>query len=310
MEFLKDKFYDYYKVDFDFEIKNTCSLNNPQNNSISFANKLNSENIGKISNFELLMFITFHDAQELGEKIKNIKTKFISCDNPRLEYIRSLRNFFSNTNTVPNNPDKAYIDTSSVIHPSVKIGPFSFIGPGCVLEDGIEIAAGVQLIENVEIKKNTIIGPGTIIGSIGFGVERDSPGPRKIISFEGEPMKMPHFGGVFIDENCHIGALNTIVAGAIDPTYIGKNVQIDDHCHIAHNCIIEEGVLIVASAGIGGSVTIGENSWIGFGSTLMQKIKIGKRNTIGLGAAILKSTGDDEVWAGNPAKLLKKNNNS
>ena len=77
MEFLKDKFYDYYKVDFDFEIKNICSLNNPQNNSISFANKFNSENIGKISNFELLMFITFHDAQELGEEIRNIKAKFI-----------------------------------------------------------------------------------------------------------------------------------------------------------------------------------------------------------------------------------------
>ena len=142
MEFLKDKFYDYYKVDFDFEIKNICSLNNPQNNSISFANKFNSENIGKISNFELLMFITFHDAQELGEEIRNIKAKFIFCDNPRLEYIRSLK-FFSNTNTVPNNPDKACIDTSSVIHPSVKIGPFSYIGPGCVLEEGIEIAAGV-----------------------------------------------------------------------------------------------------------------------------------------------------------------------
>ena len=116
------------------------------------------------------------------------------------------------------------------------------------------------------------------------------------------------FGGVFIDENCHIGALNTVVAGAIDPTYIGKNVQTDDHCHIAHNCIINEGVLIAASACIGGSVKVGQNSWIGLGSTLMQKIQVGRRNTIGLGASVLKSTEDDEVWAGNPAKLLKKNN--
>ena len=306
MEFLKDKFNDFYKVNFDLEINSVCSLNNPQNNSISFANKLNLENIEKISDFELLMFITFNDAQELSEKIKNLKAKFIFCDNPRLEYIRSLKNFFSNTNSVPNNPDKAHIDSSSIIHPSVKIGPFSYIGPGCVLEEGVEIASGVQLIENVEIKRNTIIGPGTIIGSIGFGVERDSSGPRKTISFHGEPMKMPHIGGVFIDENCHIGALNTVVAGAIDSTYIGKSVQTDDHCHIAHNCIINEGVLIAASASISGSVRVGENSWIGINSTLMQKIQVGKRNTIGLGAAVLKSTEDDEVWAGNPAKLLKK----
>ena len=36
-----------------------------------------------------------------------------------------------------------------------------------------------------------------------------------------------------------------------------------------------------------------------------KKIVIGKRNTIGIGAVVLKSTSDDEVWAGNPAKKLK-----
>lgn len=308
MKILKEKFVSYYNIDIDFKIDKICSLNKPQNNSLCFANKLSLETIERIGKFQLLMFITSEDAEEFKIEIENLRAKFIICANPRLEYIRSLRNFFSETNEVPNFPEKSKIDPSSLVDPSVKIGPFSYIGPGCVIEEGVEIASGVQLIENVQIKKNTVIGPGTIVGSIGFGIERDNSGPRKLISFEGEPMKMPHHGGVFIDENCHIGALNTIVAGAIDPTYIGKNVQIDDHCHIAHNCIIEEGVLIVASAGIGGSVTIGENSWIGFGSTLMQKIKIGKRNTIGLGAAILKSTGDDEVWAGNPGRLLKKNN--
>ena len=119
-------------------------------------------------------------------------------------------------------------------------------------------------------------------------------------------MTMPHHVGVFIDENCHIGALNTIVAGAIDPTYIGKNVQIDDHCHIAHNWIMEEGVLIDASVGIGGSVISGENRWIGFGSNLMQKRKIGKRNNIDLRAAVLQTTQEEECVAGNPGRKTKK----
>ena len=302
------KFKAYYKIDPLIEIDRVCSLNKPENNALCFANKLDERVIDSIKNISLVMFVTNAELKKYSEVLNTSCSTFIPCENPRLEYVRSLREFFHKERNIPEDRELCYVHKDSVVHQSVILGPQTYIGPNCVLEEGVEIAAGVKIIENVTIKANTTIGPGTVIGSMGFGVERDEPGPRQVIAFKGKPMKMPHLGGIFIDSNCNIGALNTLVAGAIDPTYVGKNVQTDDHVHIAHNCHLEEGVLIAASATLSGSVKIGKNSWIGVGSTIMQKIEIGKRNTIGLGAAILKSTGDDEVWAGNPGRLLKKNN--
>ena len=303
-----DKFLSYYSIKSVIEIDKICSLNKPENNAICFANHLDKDVIDSIKNFTLVMFISFEDEKLFLNVLQDNNSIFIACDNPRLEYVRSLREFFNIERKMPDERRLSYIHEDSLVHESVILGPQTYIGPNCILEEGVELSTGVKVIENVTIKSNTIIGPGTVIGSMGFGVERDAPGPRQVISFKGKPMKMPHLGGILIDSECHIGALNTLVSGAIDPTYIGKYVQTDDHVHIAHNCHLEEGVLIAASATLSGSVRIGENSWIGVGSTIMQKITIGKRNTIGLGSAILKSTEDDEVWAGNPGRLLKKNN--
>jgi len=302
------KFKAYYNIDNDIKIDTVCSLNKPCNNALCFANKLDEEIIDSIKNISLVMFVTKDELKEYSEVLKTSLSTFIPCENPRLEYVRSVREFFHIERKTSEDRELCYIHKNSVVHKSVILGPQTYIGPNCLLEKGVEIAAGVKIIENVTIKANTTIGPGTVIGSMGFGVERDEPGPRQVIAFKGKPMKMPHLGGILIDSHCNIGALNTLVAGAIDPTYVGKYVQTDDHVHIAHNCHLEEGVLIAASATLSGSVKIGKNSWIGVGSTIMQKVEIGKRNTIGLGAAILKSTGDDEVWAGNPGRLLKSKN--
>jgi serine acetyltransferase len=36
----------------------------------------------------------------------------------------------------------------------------------------------------------------------------------------------------------------------------------------------------------------------------MQKVKIGKNATVGMGAVVLRNIGEGEVWVGNPAKKL------
>ncbi len=78
--------------------------------------------------------------------------------------------------------------------------------------------------------------------------------------------------------------------------------------HIAHNVEIGENSAIIANSVVGGSTKIEKNSWIAPSVTLRDSIKIGNNVTVGLGAVVLKSIPDDQVWVGNPAALLKKNN--
>lgn len=68
-------------------------------------------------------------------------------------------------------------------------------------------------------------------------------------------------------------------------TRIGFHTQIGDYCWLV--CPI-----------FGESVQVGDRSFIGLNATIGPSITIGRRNVIGAGALVLKSTGDDEVFRG------------
>ncbi len=55
-----------------------------------------------------------------------------------------------------------------------------------------------------------------------------------------------------------------------------------------------------------GDVVIGNDVWIGNGVTIMSGVKIGNGAVIGAGAIVSKNIGAYEIWAGNPAKFVKK----
>ncbi len=296
----------YYKIKNLPDLITVATPSKPENNSLIFSINLSQNDLSKIiQKKSILLFITLGDFDKYKNDFDKTNHVIVICENPRLEYIRTLKYFTFIEPENKNISDNVKIHKTAILHPSVQISDFCTIGKNCILEEGVIIGVGTHIKNNVTIRKNTRIGEGNIIGCVGFGVEWDTKGKREKIKHHGIPMRMPHFGGVMIDEGCDIGAHNAIACGAIEPTYLGKNVHIDNLCHISHNCHIEDNVSIIANTMISGSVTVGENTWIGSSCTLMQKIVIGKRNTIGIGAVVLKSTSDDEVWAGNPAKKLK-----
>lgn len=51
---------------------------------------------------------------------------------------------------------------------------------------------------------------------------------------------------------------------------------------------------------------IGSDVWIGNNALIKSGVKIGHGAIIGMGAVVTKSIPDYEIWAGNPAKLIKK----
>jgi acetyltransferase-like isoleucine patch superfamily enzyme len=55
-----------------------------------------------------------------------------------------------------------------------------------------------------------------------------------------------------------------------------------------------------------GSVTIGNDVWIGSNATIMSGVTIADGAVIASEAVITKNIGPYEIWAGNPAKCIKK----
>ena len=51
---------------------------------------------------------------------------------------------------------------------------------------------------------------------------------------------------------------------------------------------------------------IGNDVWIGDRAIIKAGVTIGNGSIVGMGAVITKNVGDYEIWAGNPAKLIRK----
>ena len=116
--------------------------------------------------------------------------------------------------------------------------------------------------------------------------------------------KLVRLGGVdLIDNRSYIGR------GVIFDTLYPQNIHIGKHVHITVGTIILTHYLITNSPNIkwrSGHVFIGDNTFIGANTIISKDVKIGQDCIIGAGSVITKDIPDNEVWAGNPARFIKK----
>jgi len=180
--------------------------------------------------------------------------------------------------------------------PDKNMPPYYLYGD-VIIGEGTVIMPGVVIIGPVVIGKNCLIKPNTVIGAKGFsfGFEEDLT-----------PHSIGHNGNVIIGDNVEIGALCTVCQATVKTTYIGDNVKIDDHIHIAHNCSIFEKTIITAGVTFGGGVIVGRECWIGLNATIQNKVELAERTLVGSGANVIRNSEAGDVLVGNPAKVLRK----
>jgi acetyltransferase-like isoleucine patch superfamily enzyme len=135
----------------------------------------------------------------------------------------------------------------------------------------------------------------------------------------GELLTFAHDGSIEIGKFCYIGANSRI--------WSAKNITIGDRVLISHNVNIHDTdghpidaderhnhfkqILTIGhpSENIDiptDAVTIEDDVWIGFNSTILKGVTIGKGAIIGASSVVTKNVSAYTIVAGNPAKFIRK----
>jgi UDP-3-O-[3-hydroxymyristoyl] glucosamine N-acyltransferase len=222
------------------------------------------------------------------------------CDNPRLAFAELLNAFFA--------PDEEPgIHASAAIHPSAKIadsasiGAFVYVGANSVIGEDTRIEPFVHIAHDVHIGARCHVMAHASIGSAGFALER-----RR----DGSLLRIPHSGGVRIEDDVWIGNATAIASGTLHATRIGAGTHIYNLVHVAHNVTIGSNCQIIASAVLAGSVQIEDDAYVALNATVLQKLVIGAGALLGSGSTVMQSIRPGMVAFGTPAREMRERRSS
>jgi len=161
----------------------------------------------------------------------------------------------------------AIIDPKAKISSGVSVGAFTVIGPSVEIGENTIIQSHVSIIGNTKVGKNNKIYPFASIGN-----------DPQDLKFDGEVTKLE------IGDNNKIREYVTVnpgTKGGGGLTKIGNNCLFMVSSHIAHDCLVEDNVILANNVPLGGHAHIEENVIIGGNSAVQQFTRVGKSSMIG-----------------------------
>ena len=191
------------------------------------------------------------------------------------------------------------IHPTAVVNPGARIGYDCFIGPYCIVGDEVQLGDGVRLESHCVVDGRTSIGPGThVFPFVSIGLASQD------LKYKGEPSET------------RIGARNNIrefvtihrgTAGGGMLTSIGDDCLIMAQAHVAHDCLIGDGVIMANAATLAGHVVIEDRANIGAYSGVHQFCRVGKEAYIGGYSVVVKDALPFALTVGNHAKCYGLN---
>ena len=167
----------------------------------------------------------------------------------------------------------AYIHPDAKISSSVVVDPFVTIDKNVEIGDGTWIGSNVTIMEGVRIGKNCKIFPGAVIGAI----------PQDL-KFKGEETL------AIIGDNTTLREYVTVNRGtaAKGKTVVGDNCLLMAYCHVAHDCVVGNNVIMSNSTQLAGEVVVDDFAILSGAVLVHQFSHIGSHVMIQGGSRVTK----------------------
>lgn len=182
----------------------------------------------------------------------------------------------------------AIVSPRANLDEGVKVDPYSIIGKNVTVGRGTKIGPHVQLDGWTHIGKECTICKGVVIGTL----------PQDINFENGKSF-------VKIGDRNLIREYTTIHRGTKEgsTTRIGNDNFFMAYSHIAHNCVVEDGVVIANVGTLAGYVTVEKKAIIGGLSAVHQYVRIGTYSIVGGCSKVVKDVPPYTKADGHPTTL-------
>jgi UDP-N-acetylglucosamine acyltransferase len=163
----------------------------------------------------------------------------------------------------------AIVDASAQLDPSVEIGPYAIIGPEAVIGARTKIGAHT-VVEHATLGADNVLHAGCYVGT-----------PPQDLKYAGEKTRLV-MGDKNVVRECV--TLNRGTAHGGGTTRIGSNCLFMACSHIAHDCQVGNGVIVVNAVLLAGHVTLGDFAVLGGACAIHQFTRIGRYAMLGGGS--------------------------
>jgi UDP-N-acetylglucosamine acyltransferase len=190
------------------------------------------------------------------------------------------------------------IHPTAIVDKGASIGADVTVGPYVVIEGDVEIGDGC------EIKPHVVVGSGTRMG------KRCRVFPGACVGLIPQDLK---FGGektyLHIGDGTTIRECVTLNRGtkASGETRIGSGCLLMAYCHVAHDCVLGDNVVIANNLGMCGHVIVGSNVNIGGGVIIHQFCRIGDHSFIGFMSRISQDVAPFALVGPEPTRVVGVN---
>jgi len=190
------------------------------------------------------------------------------------------------------------IHKTAIIHPKAELGKDCDIGPYVIIGEHVKMGKGVQVMPHAVIDGWTTIGEGCKIF------------PHAVIGMITQDRK--NNGGrsyVLTGKNTTLREFVTIHMATPEEgkTVVGDNCLLLAYCHVAHECILGNGIIMSNAVNLGGHVVVQDNAIIGGMTGVHQFCRVGKYSFTGACSKISQDVPPYMLGEGNPLKIYSPN---
>lgn len=180
------------------------------------------------------------------------------------------------------------IDRKAEIADDVQIGPFCVIGPHVHIGTGTRLENNVTLMGHVEIGRNNHIYPNVVIG----GAPQD-------VSYKGGATRVLIGDSNILREGVTVNCGSDKEEGI---TVVGNHNFLMATSHVAHDCYLEDHIIMANGALLGGHVHIQSHASISGGAGVHQFASIGSYSFVNGLSRVLHDVPPFMLVEGTPAR--------